>query len=129
MQAGKIAASHQLGWKKIAAKPLPNVRLKAALPRNVNEKLAITVQNSYDHAVKLQCCTKIGKSEKVILIWALWAIDFYVELYVVYTKNWHMLKCDAELIDFDELIILNLINSIVESKEYKCQCFCSVKDW
>jgi len=38
------------------AKPPPNVRLKAALPRDVNEKLAIirpTVQSSYDHAIKI----------------------------------------------------------------------------
>ena len=27
----------------------------------------MTVQISYDHAVKLQCCIKIGKSEKIIL--------------------------------------------------------------
>jgi len=46
LAAGKIAVSRQSGRKKSAAKPPPKIRLKAALPRNVNEKLAITVQNS-----------------------------------------------------------------------------------
>ena len=72
----KIVASRQPGRKMNAAKPLPNVRLKAALPRNVNEKLAINIQSSYDHAIKLQCCTKIGKSEKIMLFRTQWAIDF-----------------------------------------------------
>jgi len=45
-----------------------NVRLTVALPRDVYKKLAITVQSSYDNAVKLQCCIKIGKSEKIIII-------------------------------------------------------------
>jgi len=36
-------ASRQPGWKKYAPKPPPNIRLKAALPRDFNEKLAITV--------------------------------------------------------------------------------------
>jgi len=49
----------------------------------------MTVQISYDHAVKLQCCIKIGKSEKIILFVTLWAID-YVELCVVYTKKWRI---------------------------------------
>ena len=48
----------------------------------------MTVQISYDHAVKLQCCIKIGKSEKIILFGTLWAIDlYYVEHCVVYTKK------------------------------------------
>ena len=38
----------------------------------------MTVQISYDHAVKLQCCIKIGKSEKIILFGTLWAIDLYM---------------------------------------------------
>ena len=42
-----------------------------------------TVQISYDHAVKLQCSIKIGKSDKIILFRTLWATDFYVELCVV----------------------------------------------
>jgi len=35
----------------------------------LTKKLTISVQSSYDHAVKLglQCCTKIGKSETIIL--------------------------------------------------------------
>ena len=66
---------------KNAAKPPSNIRLKAAA------KLAIIVQSSYDHAVKLQCCTKIGKREKIILSRTLWSIDFYVEFYVVYNKK------------------------------------------
>ena len=68
LAAGKIAASRQPGGKKYAAKPPPNIRLKAALPGDIKEKLAITVQSSYDHVVKLRCCTKIGKSksEKII---------------------------------------------------------------
>jgi len=45
-----VASCHP-GLKKYAAKPLPNIRLKSALPSDVNEKLAITVQSSYDHAV------------------------------------------------------------------------------
>jgi len=44
--AGKIAASRQPGRQKYATKPQPNVRLKAALPRDVNEKLAIAVKSS-----------------------------------------------------------------------------------
>jgi len=36
-------ASRQPGRKINAAKPPPNIRLKTALPRGVNEKLAITV--------------------------------------------------------------------------------------
>jgi len=55
-----------------------------------NEKLAMTVQNSYDHAVKLQCCTKIGKSEKIILFRTLWAIDFEVELYILFNEKWRI---------------------------------------
>src|SRR6218665_2237199 len=38
----------------------------------------MTVQISYDHAVKLQYCIKIGKSEKIILFGTLWAIDLYM---------------------------------------------------
>ena len=38
----------------------------------------MTVQISCDHAVKLQCCIKIGKSEKIILFGTLWAIDLYM---------------------------------------------------
>src|SRR6218665_1045308 len=38
----------------------------------------MTVQISYDHAVKLQCCIKIGKSKKIILFGTLWAIDLYM---------------------------------------------------
>jgi len=38
------------------------------------------------------------------------------------------LNSDSELIDFGSLIRLNLINNVGESKEYKCQCFCFVKD-
>ena len=38
----------------------------------------MTFQISYDHAVKLQCCNKIGKSEKIILFGTLWAIDLYM---------------------------------------------------
>jgi len=53
----------------------------------MSKKLAITVQSSYDHAVKLRCCMKMGKRQKIILFRTLWAIDFYVELYVVYTKK------------------------------------------
>src|SRR6218665_1053063 len=37
----------------------------------------MNVQISYDHAVKLQCCIKIGKSETIILFGTLWAIDLY----------------------------------------------------
>src|SRR6218665_3590457 len=48
LAAGKIAASRQPGRKINAAKTPPNVRLKAALPRDVNEKLTSTVQGSYD---------------------------------------------------------------------------------
>src|SRR6218665_129283 len=83
----KNAASRQPGRKKYAAMPPPNIRLKAALPRDFNEKLTITVQSSYDHAVSLQCCTKIGKSEKIILFRTQWAIDFYVELYFASTDK------------------------------------------
>jgi len=86
LSAGKIAASCQPGRKKYA-KPPPNIWLKSALSSDVNEKLAITIQSSYDHAVKLQCCTKISKSRKKILFRTMWAIDFYVELYVVHTKK------------------------------------------
>src|SRR6218665_3597398 len=50
LAAGKIAASRQPGRKINAAKPPPNVWLKAALPRDVNEKLTSTVQGSYDQA-------------------------------------------------------------------------------
>src|SRR6218665_1230164 len=57
------SAAHQ--WA--AAHRLRTAGLKVALPRGVNEKLAITVQSSYDHAVKLHCCIKIGKSENIIL--------------------------------------------------------------
>ena len=49
----------------------------------MSNKLAITVQSSYDHAVKLRCCIKIGKSQMIILFRTLWVIDFYVELYAV----------------------------------------------
>jgi len=56
-------ASRQPGRKKYAAKLPPNIRLKAALPGEINEKLSVTVPSSYDHAVKLQCCNKIGKSK------------------------------------------------------------------
>ena len=54
----------------------------------------MTVQISYDHAVKLQCCIKIGKSEKIVLFGTLWAIDFYnyVEHCVVYTKKLRMYR-------------------------------------
>src|SRR6218665_640042 len=38
----------------------------------------MTVRISYDHAVKLQCCIKIGKSEKITLFGTLWAIDLYM---------------------------------------------------
>src|SRR6218665_3821800 len=115
LAAGKIAASRQPSRKKYAAKPPPKVRLKAALPRNVNEKLAITVQSSYDHVVNLQCCTKIGRSVKIILFRTLWTIHFYVQLYVVTPKsdtypvleNAVELPRNAELIDFSELIIMN----------------------
>src|SRR6218665_4033269 len=54
-----------------------NVRLKVVLPRDV-KKLAITVQSSYDHAVKLRCCIKIGKSQKIIFFRPLREIDFHV---------------------------------------------------
>ena len=37
------AASRQQGRKKYAAKPPPNIQLKAALPRDFSEKLALTV--------------------------------------------------------------------------------------
>src|SRR6218665_2676784 len=87
LAAGKFFASRQPGRKKYVAKPPPNVRLKAVLPRDVNETLAITIKGAYDHAVKLQCCTKIGKSEKIMLFSNLWAINFYVELYFVYSKK------------------------------------------
>src|SRR6218665_1575571 len=50
LAAGKIAASRQPDRKINVAKPPPNVRLKAALPRDVNEKLTNTVQGSYDQA-------------------------------------------------------------------------------
>jgi len=73
LAAGKIAASRQPGRKKYVAKPPPKVQ-KAALPRDVNEKLAITIQSSYEHAVKLRCCTKIGKNEKILLFRTLWAL-------------------------------------------------------
>ena len=53
----------------------------------MSKKLAITVQSSYDHAVKLLCCIKIGKGQKIIVFRTLWAIYFYVELYVLYTKK------------------------------------------
>ena len=42
LAAGKIAASRQPGRKKYAAKPPPNIRLKADLPREFNKKLAFT---------------------------------------------------------------------------------------
>jgi len=45
LAAGKITASRQPGRKINAAKPPPNIRLKAALPRGVNEKLAISVHS------------------------------------------------------------------------------------
>src|SRR6218665_2987910 len=54
-----------------------NVRLKVVLPRDV-KKLAITVQSLYDHAVKLRCCIKIGKSQKIIFFRPLREIDFHV---------------------------------------------------
>src|SRR6218665_3184571 len=76
---------------KNAAKPPSNIRLKAAA------KLAITVQSSYSHAVKLQCCTKIGKREKIILFRSLWADRFLscalwcVQLYIhVHQKVTHI---------------------------------------
>src|SRR6218665_2636144 len=132
----QIAASRQPGRKKYAAKPPQNFRLKAALPREVNDKFAITVWSLHDHAVKPQRCIKIGMSEKISLFRTLLAIDFCVKLYVVYTKSdaWPIrsnktrLDCNAELIDFAELIILNLIDNIAESYQYKCQCFCFVKN-
>ena len=98
------------GPEKSAAKPPPNFRLKAALPRDVTEKLAITVQSAYNHTIILQCCIEIGKSERIIYLelwgqsssfssswfsafldrfvrptapFTMWAIDFYFELYVV----------------------------------------------
>src|SRR6218665_3826602 len=52
LSAGKIAANRQADRKINAAKPPPNFRLKETLPRDVNEKLAITVQSLYDHAVR-----------------------------------------------------------------------------
>ena len=64
--------------------------MSAALLRDVNEKLAImpTVQSSNDHVIKLHpCCTKIAKSEKIILFRTLWVIDFYVELSMMYTPR------------------------------------------
>src|SRR6218665_860914 len=86
LASGKIAARRQQDRKKCRK----NVRLKVTLPRDVRKNLAITVQSSYNNAVKLQCCIKIGKSEKIILFRTLWAIDFYVELYVAYTKKWRI---------------------------------------
>ena len=69
IDAGKITASRQPGWKINAAKPPPNIRLKSALPRGgVNEKLEITVQSPYGHVVKLHCCAKIGMSDNIILL-------------------------------------------------------------
>src|SRR6218665_560756 len=56
----KKAASRQQDRKKMPQ----NVRLTVALPRDVYKKLAITVQSSYDHAVKLQCCIKIGNTSR-----------------------------------------------------------------
>jgi len=80
-------------------------RKNAAKCPAMSNKLEITVQSSYNHAVKLRCCIKIGKSQKTILFRTLWAIDVYVELYDVYTKKWCIsgltktrLNCDAELI-------------------------------
>jgi len=60
-----------------------------ALPRDANEKLAITVKSSYYNTVKLQCSrpTKIGKSEEIILFKILWKKDFYFALYVVNTEK------------------------------------------
>jgi len=58
-------ASRQPGRKINAAKPLPNIRLKAALPRDVNGKLAIAGQSSYDHAVKLHCYSVAPKSARL----------------------------------------------------------------
>jgi len=41
LTAGKVAAYRQPGRKNNAAKPPPILRLKAALPRNVNKTLAV----------------------------------------------------------------------------------------
>ena len=42
-----------------------------------DEKLGITFQSSYNHAVKLQCVLlQDRKSGKIILFRTLWAIDF-----------------------------------------------------
>ena len=51
LAAGKIAASHQPGRKKILAKPPTNVRLSHAM---LTTQLTINIQSSYDHAAKLQ---------------------------------------------------------------------------
>jgi len=54
-----------------------------------------------------------------ILFRTLWAIDFYVELYIcIYRKLrglTNAVECsDAELINFAELLILNLKNNVKE---------------
>jgi len=69
-RAAELAASRRISRQprkkfdlaagKIAASRRKNIRLMLALPRDVNENLAITVQSSYNHAVKLQCYSKIG---------------------------------------------------------------------
>src|SRR6218665_3618949 len=65
LAAGKIAASRQLGRKKYAAKPPQNFRLRAAsLPRDVNEKLTLTVQSSYDHAVSYSAAPRSGRARR-----------------------------------------------------------------
>src|SRR6218665_1512152 len=87
LASGKIAASRQPGRKINGAKPPQNIQLKAVLPRDDNEKLKINVQSLYDCSVKLHCCIKIGKSEMIILFRTLWTINFYDELYIVYTKS------------------------------------------
>ena len=45
--------------------------------------------------------------------------------------NAELAYSDAELIDFDELIILNLINSLMQRKARNTyvSVFCFVKDW
>ena len=57
------------------AKPVPKVRLCHTM---LITKLAVNIQSSYDHGVKLQSWTKIGKSEKIVLFQTLPMIKFYV---------------------------------------------------
>jgi len=75
-----------------AAIPPPNVRLKAALERDVDEKLAITVQGSYDHYVKHQsaacqspfACQCLSKQkQKKLYVWRSATLGLFIKFNII----------------------------------------------